>query len=220
MIVDDFQNVLGRVESETEAFYHLAIEKGVKDWPKALGIVQQHRSDEAIFFDKVMFPFLPILSHMIAPNGPPNRTAPFAKFFENAVWVYIRRANIYEQTVSKYTAEILGVWDAEMASDGFNDSMEFDIDVARDYLRGFIQEDAQWLEFFRRHRISPIQIYYEDAVPNFPHYLNPIIAAAGLTIDFANLRPRRKQKLGNARSAVLAGVLERMVQRDLIAQLF
>ncbi len=29
MVVDDFQNVTGRAVSETEAFYHLAIDKGV-----------------------------------------------------------------------------------------------------------------------------------------------------------------------------------------------
>jgi LPS sulfotransferase NodH len=87
-------------------------------------------------------------------------------------------------------------------------------------MRGLMREDAQWLAFFRRHGIAPIQIYYEDAVPNFPHYLAPVLTAAGLELDLINLRPRRKQKLGNARSAVLAGVLESMVQRDLVAQLF
>ena len=98
--------------------------------------------------------------------------------------------------------------------------MDFDIHQARKHMRGFIKEDAQWMAFFKRHGITPIQIYYEDAVPNFPTYLAPVLAAAGLDFDLVNLRPRRKQKLGNARSAVLANVLESMVQRDLIAQMF
>ena len=220
MIVDDFQNVTGRPTSQTEAFYHLALDKGVQDWRQALDIVRHHRAGEAIFFDKLMFPFVMRLSDMIAPHGAPNRTAPFAKFFAKASWVYIRRANIFEQTVSKYTAEDLNIWDAAKADEGFNATMNFDINVARKHMRGLMREDAQWLAFFKRHGITPIQIYYEDAVPNFPHYLAPVLTAAGLEVDLINLRPRRKQKLGNARSAVLASVLESMVQRDLVAQLF
>lgn len=220
MIVDDFQNATGRKPSQTEAFYHLVLDKGIQDWAQALDILTHHRAGEAIFFDKVMFPFVLKLSQMIAPNGAPNRTAPFANFFAKATWVYIRRANIFEQTVSKYTAETLNVWDAAKVSEGFNAAMDFDVNIARKHMRGFIKEDAQWLNFFKRHKITPIQIYYEDAVPNFPHYLTPVLAAAGLELDHVNLRPRRKQKLGNARSAVLAGVLESMVQRDLIAQMF
>lgn len=220
MIVDDFQNLTGRAESETEAFYHLAIDKGIQSWGKALDIVERHRIGEVIFFDKVMFPFLPILSRMIAPEAGAKNTDPFAEFFADAIWVYVRRANIFEQTVSKYTAEKLGIWDTAKASEGFNAAMEFDVNVALEYMRGFIEEEAQWLVFFRQHGISPIQIYYEDAVPNFPHYLAPVLSAAGLKIDLAKARPRRKQKLGNARSVVLAEVLESMVQRDLIRLLF
>ena len=220
MIVDDFQNATGRPSSQTEAFYHLALTKGVENWTQAFSIVQRHRAGEAVFFDKVMFPIVLKLSDMIAPNGAPNRTAPFAKFFAKAVWVYIRRANIFEQTVSKYTAEELDVWDAAKASEDFNAAMDFDLHLARKHMRGFIKEDAQWLAFFKRHGITPLQIYYEDAVPNFPTYLAPVLAAARLDFDLVNLRPRRKQKLGNARSAVLANVLESMVQRDLIAQMF
>ena len=157
---------------------------------------------------------------MIAPEAGAKNTDPFAEFFADAIWVYVRRANIFEQTVSKYTAEKLGIWDTAKASEGFNTAMEFDVDVALEYMRGFIEEEAQWLVFFKQHGISPIQIYYEDAVPNFPHYLAPVLSAAGLKIDLAKARPRRKQKLGNARSVVLAEVLESMVQRDLIRLLF
>ena len=220
MIVDDFQNATGRVGTETEAFYHLAIKRGIQDWPKALEIVQYHRQGEAIFFDKFMFPFLPILSNMMASEGVPNSTDCFAKFFASAIWVYIRRANILEQTVSKYIAETLGIWDAATAIDDFNAAMNFDVNLARKYMRGLIKEDARWLGFFKRHDIKPIQIFYEDAVPNFPNYLRPVLSAAGLQIDFDNLNQRRRNKLGNARSAVLAQVLENVVQRDLIAQMF
>jgi len=219
MVVDDFQNATDRVGTETEAFYHLAIKKGIQDWPNALEIVQNHRRGEAIFFDKFMFPFLPILSDMMASDGAPSGTDRFAKFFASAIWVYIRRANIFEQTVSKYTAENLNIWDAATALDDFNATMIFDVNIARKYMRGLIKEDLRWLGFFKRHDIKPIQIFYEEAVPNFPNYLRPVLSAAGLQIDFDNLCPRRKRKLGNARSAVLAKVLENVVQRDLIVQM-
>jgi LPS sulfotransferase NodH len=219
MVVDDFQNVTGRAVSETEAFYHLAIDKGVQNWSLALEIVERHRAGEAIFFDKVMFPFLPILSRMIAPDSESSTTEPFANFFASAVWVYVRRANIFEQTVSKYTAETLGVWDSVSVSEGFNAEMKFDFSIALDKMRGFIWEDHQWDVFFKKNRITPIQVYYEDAVPNFPHYLAPILAAAGLEMNVSDLRPRRQRKLGNSRSADLAKILQGMVQRDLITML-
>ncbi len=217
MIVDDFQNVTGRRLSETESFYHHVIAKGVTDWTEAIGLLQRHRAPEAIFFDKVMFPYLPKLSHMIAPAAKPGGATHFAKYFAKATWVYIRRANIFEQTVSKYTAETLNVWDAAQARKGFNDGLSFDLDIANGYMRGFLKEDSQWLAFFRRHAIQPIQIYYEDAVPNYPHYLAPVIEAAGLDINLANVGPRRRKKVGNARSAVLADVLKNMVLRDLVS---
>ena len=251
MIVDDFQNATGREPTQTEVFYHHVIDQGVENWSEALNIVIKYRSGEAIFFDKVMFPFVPKLSEMILrdgalhdkntftklfgksipralsnmsnrkiPDAPVHTTAAFANFFQNAIWVYIRRANIFEQTVSKYTAEALQAWDFSEIDEGFNSGMNFDLDLARDYMAGIIEEDAQWLAFFKRHAITPIEIYYEDAVPNFPHYLDPLLTAAGLELDRSHLQPRRKQKLANQRSAVLAGVLENMLQRDLIKQMF
>ncbi|MEI6799726.1 MAG: Stf0 family sulfotransferase [Pseudomonadota bacterium] len=251
MIVDDFQNATGRSATQTEAFYHLVIDQGVQNWSEAMDILTQYRAGEAIFFDKVMFPFIATLSDMIArdvalhgknifrklletavpralgqisnrtkPDAAYSSTAPFASFFKKAIWVYIRRANIFEQTVSKYTAETLHVWDFAEAYEGFNSSMPFDIDLAREYMAGIIEEDTHWLDFFKQHGITPIEIYYEDAVPNFPHYLNPLLAAVGLPLNMADLQPRRKEKIANARSVALAGVLENMLQRDLIREFF
>ena len=220
MIVDDFQNVTGRKLTQTEAFYHLVIAKKITDWDQAIGVLQQFRAGEAIFFDKVMFPHLPQLARMIAPEAKASGAMHFAKYFANATWVYIRRANIFEQTVSKYTAESLNVWDSSQAKTGFNDAINFDLDRAMDYMRALIREDHQWLTFFRRHDIRPIHICYEDAVPHYPHYLAPVLKAAGLDVDLAKAGPRRKKKVGNQRSAILADVLQNMVLRDLISHSF
>lgn len=220
MIVDDFQNVTGRKLTQTEAFYHLVIARKITDWDQAMDILQQYRSGEAIFFDKVMFHHLPQLARMIAPAAKASGATHFAKYFANATWVYIRRANIFEQTVSKYTAESLNVWDSAQASAGFNDTLSFDLDLAMDYMRVFIKEDNQWLAFFRRHGIRPIQICYEDAVPNYPHYLAPVLKAVGLEADLAKVGPRRKKKVGNQRSVILADILKNTVLRDLISHSF
>lgn len=217
MVVDDFQNVTGRKLSQTEAFYHLVLAKEVTDWRSAMTILERHRASEAIFFDKVMYTYLPTLSRMIAPATKGNGVMPFAKYFADATWVYVRRANLFEQTVSKYTAEALNVWDAAQAKKGFNNTLNFDLELARSYMRYFIREDSQWLAFFRRNGIKPIEIYYEDAVAHYPFYLDPILKAAGLEVDLAKSGPRRRKKVGNERSLLLAKVLENMVLRDLVS---
>jgi LPS sulfotransferase NodH len=217
MVVDDFQNVTGRKRSQTEAFYHLILKTGVATWDQAHEMMQKHRAPELIFFDKVMFHYLPRIAKLIDPAAKPG-AGPFASYFADATWVYIRRANVFEQTISKYSAEKLNAWDARSAKSGFNDLMNFDVNLAKNYLHDFLQEDIQWLAFFKRHGITPIQIYYEDAVTHFPLYLDPVMKAAGIDYDPSRVAERRMEKLGNDRSAVLASVLQGMVMRDLISQ--
>ncbi|MDZ7908635.1 MAG: Stf0 family sulfotransferase [Gemmobacter sp.] len=224
MIVDDLQNCTGRPRSETEAFYRLVI-SGQKPagfhWADAMQIMQSHRSDEPVFFDKVMFHYLHHLSKLIDPKKHNPMCTPFVEFFEGATWVFIRRADIFAQAISKYFAEELNVWDAKDAKTAdFNANTAFKAEKAMLHLRSLIREDRQWQRFFAHHRISPIELYYEDAVSNFPGYLQPVLQAAGIAAT-PDLQPiRRMQKLGNARSQTLADVLKNLALRNLLHMSF
>ncbi|MEO1328783.1 MAG: Stf0 family sulfotransferase [Pseudomonadota bacterium] len=219
MIVDDFQNVTERKRSQSEALYHkvLAAEDGPKDWPGAIALLEDLRADDVVFFDKVMFHYLPRLSQMIDPNSAAPECAAFASFFRNAVWVHIRRANIFEQAVSKFMAEATDVWDKRAVQDeNYNAGLMFDGEKAKRMVRNFVREDEQWRRFFRLNEIKPIEVYYEDAVGNFPTYLTPVFGALGLEADLEKPRDRRMQKLGNERNVQLSGILRDLMISDLI----
>lgn len=223
MMVDDFQNLTGRSRTESEGFFRLVLAPGIEPmtWEEALDRVKHHRRNEAVFFDKVMFHQVHRLAAMIEKEKNTAMGHPFAEVFADATWVYIRRANIFEQAVSKYIAEELQVWDAADAkSSDFNAKFEFNIDIARIHLKALLQEDNNWRHFFRTHGIKPIQVYYEDAVANFPGYLAPVFEAVGIEFDPSKAGERRMQKVGNERNNTLADILEKMMLRDLMSGLF
>jgi LPS sulfotransferase NodH len=218
MVTDDFQNVTGRPMTQHEGLYHLVLAKKAPDmtWDKALAIVEAHRKDEVIFFDKVMFHYLGQLSQMIDRSRHNAQCTPFAEYFAGATWVHIQRANVFEQVVSKYLADALNVWDSrDVKNADFNAEVEFDLEKARMYLRTLLRENRQWHGFFAKHGIKPVQIYYEDAVSNYPGYLAPLLRKVGLEADLLAPPRRRMEKLGNARNLVLAEVLRDMTLRDL-----
>ena len=219
MVVDDFQNVLGRPPSESEALWRFVLkpEDGPRNWEQAIALLEDYRKDEPVFYDKVMSFYLPQLSRMIDPAGHTPSSKPFADYFSGATWVYIRRANVFEQAVSKYIAEELGVWHYQhVQEDDFNARMAFDLELAKDYVRSLIGQDQEWVRFFREHKIKPLEIYYEDAVANFPCYLDPLLKAIGMEVDPDGVPKRRMKKVGNERNKRLSEILREMYLRDLI----
>lgn len=221
MVVDDFVNLAGYERSESEAFYAQVLaqdENGAMSWQQAYETVRRFREGKGpVFYDKVMFHYLHKLSRKIDPVAHDGSCAPFAKFFSDATWVFIRRANIFEQSVSKYVAEELNIWDKRATKDDqFNLSMEFNVEKAKGYARALAKEDRRWVWFFRKNGITPIEIYYEDAVENFPHYLAPLFNAAGVDGAFDTPPERRMQKLGNRRNVVLSDILRDSTIRDLM----
>jgi len=227
MVVDDFQNLTGRRMSQHEAFYNLVVAQKTIEmtqsmtWDRAIALVEAHRKDEAVFFDKLMFHQLPALSRMIDPARHNPMCTPFAEYFSGATWVHIQRANVFEQTVSKYLAETLNVWSFQDAKGrDFNANMAFDLDKARAYMRSLLRQARQWQSFFTEHGIKPIQIYYEDAATNFPGYIAPLLARLGIVVDLQAAPQRRLKKVGNARNLVLAEVLRDMTLRDLATNAF
>lgn len=219
MVVDDFQIMTGTSRSESEGFWKKVLEPadGPKTWDEALARVEEHRKDEVVFFDKVMFHYLHQLSRMIDAGKHTPMCHPFYEFFADATWVHIRRADIFGQAVSKVTADKLNVWHKEHARrENFNDDMEFNAEQAKRAAMHLIREDNQWLQFFRKHGIKPVEIFYEDAVEGFPTYLSPIIRARGLEVDLAKPAERRMQRLGNERSDRLARILRDVCIRDLM----
>ncbi|MGV8988660.1 MAG: Stf0 family sulfotransferase [Cypionkella sp.] len=223
MVTDDFQNLTGRSSTETEGFYHLVLAPKAPGmtWDKAMGILEAHRRDEAVFFDRVMFHYLVQLSQMIDQGRHDPMCTPFAEYFAGATWVHIQRADVFQQVVSKYLADALNVWvSTDAKSREFNAGVEFDLDKARMYLRALLREDRQWHSFFAKHGIKPVQIYYEDAVSNFPGYMTPLLSRLGLKADLSAPPRPRMEKLGNARNLVLAEVLRDMTLRDLATNTF
>jgi hypothetical protein len=83
MVADDFQNLTGRSQTESEGFYHLVLAPDAPDmtWDKAMATLEAHRQGEAIFFDRVMFHYLPQLSRMIDPARHDPLCTPFAAYF-------------------------------------------------------------------------------------------------------------------------------------------
>ena len=202
MVFDDFRNVLGYEPVDSEILYEEIIHKRTtQTWAELWPALQRDWRVGAFWCVKVMYHYTPYISRFIA-GQPLGRTAPvrsfapadcddFHRFFKDAVWVHVRRRDVYAQAVSMYFAETTGVWESRDTQAAPNIvAPAYDRDKILGYLRGFIEERRQWDLFFSHYDITPLSIDYEDAIGGYPQYLKPLLERLGLRA-LQPLPPRR-----------------------------
>lgn len=217
MMLDDLLNVAGRWGADGEILRNalLATDPSrsfpLPNWDAAWKMACEKNRVQNLIVLKVMFHYTPYLSAAITGEMPgrqppiplfkPELFDAFYNFFRDAIWVSVERQDVFAQAVSMYLAETTKLWEIrrDKAAVPAEPRLPPPYDRAKllVYLQKFIEERAQWPRFFSHYNISPLRLTYEDAVGNYPGYLDEVFAATGLT-RAEKLVERRLLKVGDA----------------------
>ena len=136
----------------------------------------------------------------------------FHKVFEKAVWVWLRREDIFAQAVSSIMAKQTGInhatnGEAHFAGkllagyhDDYNASARYDYDAILRECTAITLENLAWRRFFESFSITPITVLYEDAVNDKTLGHLDIIGNVVGVVDRLTKQPRKLVKVGNARN--------------------
>ncbi|TXH62752.1 MAG: hypothetical protein E6Q84_00660 [Thiothrix sp.] len=116
----------------------------------------------------------------------------FYEFYKGAIWVFLRRKEHLYQAISQDMASQTRVChvintDDETKLQGIGKRGSISIENASDYnskaqfnakrlltrIQKIIGEEAQWERFFKKYKINPLELYYEEIVDN-KDYLNEL----------------------------------------------
>jgi hypothetical protein len=218
MIVEDLCLSLGAPPCVNEALYAAIVaEAAPLGWAELWPEIAARSRAGPLGCHKVMFHYLPAIAAVIggrprAQRGPQRQFIPalcddFVAFFRAAIWVHIRRRDVFAQAVSLYFAEATGAWQAYADTPRpAAQTVRYDAGRMQAMLDDIRLEDAAWQRFFAHYGIAPLAIFYEDAVAHYPSYLTPLLAQAGLAMVPAPA-PRHIRKLGGAEQARFAALL-------------
>jgi trehalose 2-sulfotransferase len=226
MMLDDLLNIAGRWGADGEILRNalLATDPSrsfpLPNWDAAWKMAREKNRVQDLLVLKVMFHYTPYLSAAIngelparqppVPSFEPEQFDAFYNFFRDAIWVSVERRDVFAQAVSMYLAESTKLWEirrdkAPLAAEP-RPAPPYDRDKLMVYLRQFLAERAQWPRFFSHYNISPLRLMYEDAVDNYPGYLDEVFAATGLK-RAEKLVERRLLKVGDATNEQYARLL-------------
>ncbi|HLY57859.1 MAG TPA: DUF6212 domain-containing protein [Stellaceae bacterium] len=146
-----------------------------------------------------------------------NRVAAFYDFFKDAIWIHLERRDGCAQAASMHMAQVTKFWTRQvgMPQEHRYDepAVDYDFQVLSHLYRRFEKEKQQWPKFFRHFGIDPIRLDYDDAVGNYPDYLQPVVDRVELTPR----RPapeRRMIKIGGEVSGGLADRLRADLEKE------
>ena len=227
MIFDDFRNLLGCEPIYSERLYEeIILKKEPLAWPALWKQIEAEWPPGSVPATKIMFRYAPQISHHIVglPTSQPAQPSKFvpadfealAFFFADAIWVHVRRQDVFAQAVSMYLAEATQVWeDRAGGATSASTAPPPPYDTARmlSYLRKFVAEREQWSRFFGWYGIKPLTIDYEHAVAEYPQYMAPLLARAGLAM-LPSPAPRRLFKLGTPLNETYATRLRADARRE------
>jgi LPS sulfotransferase NodH len=239
MMLDDILNVAGRWPANGEILSDALLTTNaasgypVRDWDTAWNLAREKNRLQNLIVLKVMFNYiahlstairgeqLPVPRRVISTFKPQDFDA-FYNFFPNAVWVLVERRDLFAQAVSIHVAETINLW--EIRRNSMPSSAEprprppYDRLRLLGYLRKFITQREQWHRFFDHYKISPLRLTYEDAVDNYPGYLDEVFAVTGL-VRAEKVSERRLVKVGDVTNEHYARLLRDDALLDLYGRM-
>lgn len=112
-------------------------------------------------------------------------------------FIWLSRRNRVARAVSHFRALRSGVWHRPPTSTiGESPRPEYDFDAGEIhdlYCLGGFQEEC-WQRFFERHRITPLQVEYEDLVTDYDATVRRVLTYLGLESTAAIPSPRTRQQ--------------------------
>lgn len=225
VITDDLSNVCGAESFNSEMLYGELLRGDVRlPWDEVWKIAKARCKVRGYTVSKVMFHYVPYLATVIA-GGTLDKTPPiykfsparcdaFHEFFRDSLWVHIHRQDIFSQAVSMYFAQMTKRWEIRPWREEDTAPREipwipYDRPRLMRLVHAFALENAGWESFFTHYGIEPVRVEYEDALGNYPTYLDEVLAR--MRVKQAKAPPRRMIKLGDATNLRYANALRRDV---------
>lgn len=144
-----------------------------------------------------------------APEGDRDPAAVLEALFPGARYVHIMRLDLTGQAVSLWRAKLSGVW-AERKGEPRRE-----VRPPRYSLRGILEcrreiaeQEAEWLRFFRRSGITPVEVVYEQLAAAYGAESARVLEAIGVDAHAIDAEPDGHRQADDA-SAALAARFER-----------
>ena len=212
MIVNDLRAVAGFHDGPhsnaegLEAF--LVRETRFSDWDETWSAIRASNRTQGVVVQKVMHGTASKVSAILAESAAETRPLEaFRQCFRDAIWVSLEREDICAQAVSLWFARTTQFWHMRRRAPGlppgYGEATRYDREALLAIIGELRAEKAGWRRFFADFAIAPLRIVYEDAVENYPSYLDPLMHLAGFA-PLASIAPRPPTKIGGEKALEFA----------------
>lgn len=124
--------------------------------------------------------------------------------FGSVRYIWLRRKNKIAQGISYYKAARTGIWSSEAKSEdraAIDQRLTFDFSQIHQHVQWVSEQEQQWAQFFKAHKISPLMLIYEDFLKDPALALKSVFQYLNLpseNLDFS-LPNREKQSDGRSK---------------------
>lgn len=126
------------------------------------------------------------------------------KYFPDLRYIWLVRRNAVARAISHYRVKKTNRWqlDARWVTDdtGGDGEPGFDFDAITAFVRLGEAEDARWRQFFQEHRISPLELNYEDLVRDLAGAVQRVLEFLGIPAENATIPVPNLRKQADDRS--------------------
>lgn len=187
---------------------------GMQDWMRRLGItdtadyvdavIREGMTPNGVFGVKVHWtqaePFRARLAEALARSRSELRNAPFERLLREKLGVtrhvWLRRRNKVAQGISCYRGLDPAARSATDRADHDSHPGTLGFDFAKiDRAVAMVSHwDERWDDYFRRHRIAPLMLVYEDMIAKFDLTVRGVLKYLGLPYDSARIAAPDKER--------------------------
>jgi LPS sulfotransferase NodH len=90
-------------------------------------------------------------------------------------YIFLRRKNKLRQAISQYKAKVNNQWRVNIGQKVERKRVKYNRFSIQKCLVEIPQKELEWLNFFNRRDIQPLEIYYEDLVENYQETLTKVV---------------------------------------------
>lgn len=156
-------------------------------------VIKQTISSNGVFGVKLHWPQQKSLKQLLTyssktcvseePNSSISRL--FGQRFDDVQYVWLRRRNKVLQAISYYRAVSTGIWRTDTSKQKnllniSSHSTSFDFDQIDHYVDVCRTFDLRWEQYFRRERVHPLIVIYEEFVAHYERTIYDILSYLGV----------------------------------------
>lgn len=134
-------------------------------------------TEKGLFASKIMWPHRNDLARHLGISRKESKL--FSVVFPNAIWLFVRRRDLFAQAVSFWRAKVSSQWH-DWGSERQSEPPPYDFDGIDACYRELAAHESLWEDFFVQSATAHTEIVYEEITLDYPAYLTGRFEAAGL----------------------------------------